>query len=110
MSTLTIDESQVLEIVRRLVEAVQPDRIILFGSRARGDAGLDSDLDLLIVKDSDVPRHRRTIPAYNALTGLGIPTDIIWRTPAEIAEWSRVPNHVVTRSMRESKVLYERAS
>ena len=96
MFTVSIDEAKMLEIFRRLADAVQPDRIILFGSRARGDAGPDSDLDLLIVKDSDVPRHWRTIPAYNALAGLGIPTDIIWRTPAEIVEWSRVPNHVAS--------------
>ena len=50
------------------------------------------------------------IPAYKALTGLGIPTDIIWRTPGEIVEWSQVPNHVVTRAIREGKVLYERAT
>src|SRR5437899_10213820 len=92
MSTVPIDDAKMLEIVRRLVEAVNPDRIILFGSRARGDAGPDSDLDLLIVKDSDVPRHQRTIPVYNnALRGPGIPTDIIWRTPGEIVEWSQVP-------------------
>ena len=103
MSTVPIDDAKMLEIVGRLVEAVNPDRIILFGSRARGDAGPDRDLDLLIVKDSDVPRHRRTIPAYNALRGLGIPTDIIWRTPGEIVEWSQVPNHFLTRAIREAK-------
>src|SRR6266566_7047476 len=91
MFTVEIDETVLREIVRRLVEAVDPDRIVLFGSRARGDARPDSDLDLLIVKDSDEPRHRRAIPAYTALAGLGIPTDIVWRTSAEIAEWSRVP-------------------
>ena len=110
MFTIAIDEKTLGEIVRRLVEAVDPDRIVLFGSRARGDARPDSDLDLLIVKDSDELRHRRAIPAYGALTGLGIPTDIIWRTPAEIADWSQVPNHVTTRAIREGKVLYERAS
>ena len=111
MSTVPIDDAKMLEIVGRLVEAVNPDRIILFGSRARGDAGPDSDLDLLIVKDSDVPRHQRTIPVYNnALRGPGIPTDIIWRTPGEIVEWSQVPNHFLTRAIREGKVLYERAT
>ena len=110
MLTPSIDETTLREIVRRLVEAIDPDRIVLFGSRARGDAGPDSDLDLLIVKESDELRHRRAIPAYNALAGLGIPTDIICRTPAEIAEWSRVPNHVVTQAIREGRVLYERAA
>jgi predicted nucleotidyltransferase len=110
MFTVAIDETTLREIVRRLVEAIDPDRIVLFGSRARGDARPDSDLDLLILKDSDELRHRRAIPAYGALAGLGIPTDIIWRTPAEIAEWSQVPNHVTTRAIREGKVLYERAA
>src|SRR5437870_3245033 len=95
---------------RTQVEAVGPDRIVLFGSQARGDSGPDSDLDLLIIKDSDEPRHRRAIPAYGALAGMGIPTDIIWRTPAEIVEWSRVPNHVTTRAIREGRALYETAA
>ena len=106
---MTRDEA-IAEIAHKLVEFYQPIRIYLFGSVARGDDGPDSDLDLLIVKDSDELRHRRAIPAYGALTGLGIPTDIIWRTPAEIADWSQVPNHVTTRAIREGKVLYERAS
>ena len=110
MLTHSIDEATLQEIVRRLVRAVDPDRIVLFGSRARSDARPDSDLDLLIVKESGELRHRRAIPAYNALIGLGVPTDIICRTPAEIAEWSRVPNHVVTRAIREGKVLYEGAA
>ena len=110
MFTVLIDQAKLQEVVRRLVEAVDPDRIIMFGSRARGDAKPDSDLDLLIVKDSTEPRHRRAIPAYGALTGLGIPTDILWRTGAEIEDWSKVPNHVITTAIREGRVLYERAS
>lgn len=110
MFIVSIDDAMLQEIVRRLVDTVDPDRIIMFGSRARGDARPDSDLDLLIIKDSSEPRHRRTIPAYYALAGLAVPTDILWRTAAEIAEWERVPNHVTTRAIREGKVLYERAA
>jgi len=105
-----IDDAKLEEIVRRLVQSVDPDRIIMFGSRARGEAGPDSDLDILIVKDSDEPRHRRAIPAYHALAGLGIPTDILWRTAAEIEEWAGVPNYVTTRALREGRILYERAA
>lgn len=57
------------EIVRRVVEAVHPDKIILFGSHARGDAGPDSDLDLLVVTPSEEPRLHRAAPAYRALRG-----------------------------------------
>lgn len=110
MFVVSIDDEKLKEIVRRLVQALDPDRIVMFGSRARGDSKPDSDLDLLIVKDSAEPRHRRTIPGYYALAGLGIPIDILWRTAAEIAEWERVPNHVTTRAIREGKILYERAA
>ena len=108
--SVVVDEKVLGEIVRKLVEAVDPDRIILFGSRARGDARPDSDVDLLIVRDSDEPTHRRAIPAYRALTGLGVPKDIIWRTPAEVEDWSGVPNYVTTRALREGKILYEKQS
>ncbi len=101
-------ETVLAEIVRRLVEAVDPDRIVLFGSRARGDSRPDSDLDLLIVKDSAEPRHRRVVPAYRALRGLGIPKDIVWYTPQELADWAGVVNHLVRRALNEGRVLYEK--
>ena len=110
MRPIAFDEDLLEEIVRRLVEAVDPDRIILFGSRARGDARPDSDIDLLIVKDTDQPVYRRTIPAYRALSGLGVPKDIIWRTPAEVEDWSAVPTYVTTAAVKEGKVLYEKQS
>ena len=55
MFTVPIDEAKLLEIVRRLVEGVKPDRIILCGSRARGDAGLDSDLERPIHAKTGLP-------------------------------------------------------
>src|SRR5258706_7268995 len=103
----TVDEGLIEEIVRRLVAAIDPDRIILFGSRARGDSGPDSDIDLLVIKDTVEPAYRRTIPAYRALSGLGISKDIIWRTPAEVEDWSHVPTYVTTRALQEGRVLYE---
>ncbi len=108
MYQVNADETVLAEIVRRLVEAVDPDRIVLFGSRARGDSRPDSDLDLLIVKDSAEPRHRRVVPAYRALRGLGIPKDIVWYTPQELADWAGVVNHLVRRALNEGRVLYEK--
>ena len=110
MSLVAVDERILEEIVRRLVAALDPDRIILFGSRARGDARADSDVDLLIIKDSEEPTYRRAIPAYRALIGLAVPTDIIWRTSAEVEEWSGARNYVTTRALREGRVLYEKRS
>jgi predicted nucleotidyltransferase len=108
MYEIRADESVLAEVVRRLVEAVDPDKILLFGSRARGDSRSDSDLDLLIVKDSVELRHRRTVPAYRALRGLGVPKDIVWYTPQELSEWAGVVNHLVWRALSEGRILYEK--
>lgn len=108
MVQVIADESVLQEMVRRLVEAIDPDRIILFGSRARGDARPDSDVDLLVIKDSSEPPHKRSISAYRALSGLSTPTDVIWRTAEEVEEWAGVRNYVTTRAMREGRVLYEK--
>ena len=96
------------DITRRIVEVVKPDKLILFGSRARGDAREDSDVDLLVIKPSDQASHLRALPIYRALRGLGVPKDILWVTPDEVAEWGGVVNHVVWRSLKEGRVLYEK--
>ncbi len=108
MYRVNVDEAVLAEIVQRLVVAVDPDRIILFGSRARGDYRPDSDVDLLLIKPSAEPPHRRVMPAYQAMAGLLVPTEILWRTPEEVEEWSQARNHFIARALREGRVLYER--
>ena len=98
------------EMVTRIVEHFHPQRLILFGSRARGEAQEDSDFDLLIIAPSSEPRWRRTVPVYRLLAGLGVSKDIVWWTPEEIAEWRDVKSHLIHRVLREGKVLYEKAT
>lgn len=106
-----MNTDEILEkLVQRIVERFHPLRLILFGSRARGDARADSDFDLLIVSPSDEPRWRRTVPVYRALAGLGIPKEIVWWTPEEIAEWRDVKTHFINTALREGRVLYENHS
>ena len=102
------DDILVRDIVRRIVQTTQPDKIILFGSRARGDARPDSDFDVLVIKDSDEPGYRRDAPLYLALAGMNAPVDLMVYTPEEVREWSAVPQAFVTTAIREGKVLYER--
>ncbi len=108
MYAVKADAAVLDEVVRRLVEGVDPDKIILFGSRARGDFQPDSDLDLLIIRDADGPRHVRVAKAYRALRGLGMPKDLLWFTPREVADWRDVVNHVVWSALREGRILYEK--
>ena len=103
-------EAKIQEMVRRIVEAVHPDKIILFGSHARGEAGPDSDVDLLIIAPSEELAYRRVLPAYHAVEGMGVAKDLIWRTPEEIEDWKNVRSHLISRALREGKVLYENAS
>ncbi|MFO7899063.1 MAG: nucleotidyltransferase domain-containing protein [Planctomycetota bacterium] len=105
-----MDQDVLDEVVRRIVEVASPEKIILFGSRARGAARGDSDLDLLVVKPSDEPRFRRAVPLYLALRDIDVALDVLVYTPEEIEEWRDVRQAFVTTALREGKVLYERAA
>lgn len=78
MGQLAIADPKLAEIVRRLVEAYHPERIYLFGSRARGDSSPDSDYDLMVVvPDSTPPQRRRSRLAYEVLWEAGSGADVL---------------------------------
>ena len=106
--SVSLSDDLVQEVVQRIVEAAQPDKVILFGSRARGSARPDSDFDLVVIKNSDEPGYRRDASLYLALAGLNAPVDVIVYTPEEVREWSAVPQAFITTAVREGKVVYER--
>jgi predicted nucleotidyltransferase len=103
-----IGEPLLQTIVQRLLVAGAPQKIILFGSQARGQADRDSDYDLLIIEKTSQPRYRRAVPYRRALKDLGTSKDIVVWTPSEIREWQNVSNAFITTALREGVVLYER--
>lgn len=103
-----VDDKLFKEVVDRIVSAVQPDKIILFGSFAYGIPTTKSDLDILVIMDSDLPRYKRAIPIYKALAGLLIPKDIVVYAPDEIREWEDVPQAFITTVVNKGKVIYEK--
>lgn len=96
------------EAVRRIVKAGNPIKIVLFGSRARGDARPKSDLDLLVIEESVLPRFKRSPPYYRALVEVFPSIDLVVWTPEEVASWANVRNFFVTTALRQGKILYER--
>ena len=96
------------EVVRRILAAGSPLRVVLFGSYARDEAKAGSDLDILIVEESNLPRYRRAAPYLRALVGVFPAKDVLVWTPQEVESWTRVPNAFVTTALREGKTLYVR--
>lgn len=95
------------EVVRRLIEAFAPQRIYLFGSRARGEAGSESDYDLmLVVRDDTTPERRRSRLAYQVLRGTGVAADVlVWpedRFTSRLGVVASLPATIA----REGKLLY----
>lgn len=94
-------------ITGRLVVALKPEQIILFGSHAYGQPTEDSDLDLLVVvTESSEPRYRRARRAYAALRGIAMPTDVIVLTRDEVQGKVNVPSSLVSRAIHEGRLLY----
>lgn len=101
------DEGKVQEIVQRIVEAVAPEKIILFGSAARGEMGPDSDIDLLVVKACDAPREiERRI--YRSLIGIGIPKDVLVVTPGHLEKHKDTIGYIYRSALREGRIIYAR--
>jgi len=106
---IEIETEEILHVMVERIEAVaRPERVILFGSRARGEARPNSDFDLLVIAESDEPRYRRSAPLYAALATVPAEVDVVVYTPAEVKEWSAVSQAFVTTAIREGHVLHER--
>ena len=101
-------DAQLEEMVRRIISVGNPEKIILFGSRARQDAQPASDYDLLLIEASDLPRYKRAARYRRALVGVALAKDILVWTPEEVADWQNVPNAFITTVLNDGIVLYEK--
>lgn len=98
---------QVVERTRRVFPNAQ--RVMLFGSQARGDARADSDYDLLVVAPMAESARMRSVPLRLALRGLGASFDIVVLTPREFEELRASRGHLQPSMLREAKVLLDAA-
>jgi len=105
-----IEKEKISQIVEKIAIGYDPDKIILFGSYATGNQNDDSDLDLFVIKDSDLSRPQRTVQVRKMLYGSMIPIDLIVYTPKEIEESKDNRFSFVYEVLNSGKTLYERAS
>lgn len=105
-----ITDSDIAWVVERIVALYDPDSIYMFGSYAKGAAHEKSDLDLLVVRPSELPRRHRGREVIAALRHTPIDVDVLFVTPDELEE--EVTDHfsLLSTVMASARTLYERAS
>jgi predicted nucleotidyltransferase len=105
--TPTASDAALSEVVRRLVDTYHPERVYLFGSVARGDAGPDSDYDIMVVVPDDAaPELRRSRTAYLALWGTGVASDVLVWTASQFNSRVHLASSLPATVIREGRLLH----
>jgi predicted nucleotidyltransferase len=100
-----IDPDLIDEAARRIAAAAPGARVILFGSHARGDAGPDSDVDLLVIEPRVEDHHREVVRLQRVLAPLRLPADVIVVSEEHVEAWGDVRSTMVHDALREGRVL-----
>lgn len=112
MKQVEVTDALLQEMVKVIVDEADPEQVVLFGSRARGDASADSDVDLVIVEsdpfDENRDRRAEAVRLWRALADFPVSKDILVYSGEEVEYWRNSINNVLARALREGKVLYER--
>ena len=101
-----IDQETMKEIIRRIVDVAKPDRIVLFGSAARGEAREESDIDLLVVKKGVPHRRRLAQEIYVSLIGIPVPVDVIVVTTEDVEELKDSIGTIIPAALTEGIEIY----
>jgi uncharacterized protein len=104
----SIERKEIQQMVQRIVSGFRPEKIILFGSHARGDAGPDSDVDLLVVMPVEGSKREKAVEIGVALHDIRLPKDIIVTTPEAFESRKEIAGTIERPAARQGKVLYAR--
>jgi uncharacterized protein len=106
---LTRNTETIQRLTKLLVQAAKPNRIIMFGSQARGEASEDSDFDVMVVEDSVSDRVGEMVRLNRLLRSLDIPVDLLVVSAEKFDYWCDTPGNVYFEAATEGEVLYEAA-
>lgn len=101
--------SVVEEALQRLIREANPRKIILFGSHARGDHSVDSDLDFLVILPEVKDRRAEMVRLRGCLSGLGVPADVLVFSEVQVQKWRDVAGTILYPALREGILLYDAA-
>lgn len=101
-------DTEINEIVSRIVEVAQPEQVLVFGSSARGTAGPHSDLDFLVIKAGRFNARKVAGLIYQRMRGITRPVDLVIVTPQQVKENRDSPFSVLWPALREGGIVYER--
>jgi predicted nucleotidyltransferase len=104
-----ISDETLNEVKQRLVDGFHPDKIILFGSQARGTADDRSDVDILVICPVTESRRALTLAMDRSLWGLRLARDIVVLSPEEFEQDRQIPGTIARPASLEGRVLYENA-
>ena len=107
MTDITTEQA-IQMMVERLVQRFDPDRIILFGSQARGTAGPGSDVDLLVIMPVSGSKREKRVEMRVALHDIAMPKDILLATPEDVLRYKDVVGTIIRPALHEGRVLYAR--
>jgi predicted nucleotidyltransferase len=96
------------KLTKRIVKEIQPDKIILFGSHARGDYKEESDYDICVIKSGVEHKRKLAQSIYRMLYGIGVSVDIVVETPERFNELKDDPFLIYKEIAKDGKVIYEK--
>ena len=102
-----INQAKISEIINKITEGYQPSKVLLFGSYATGNANDNSDLDLIVVKNTNTPKSQRGRELRKLLYGSLVPLDVKIYTPQEFNDEQKIEYSFLNTALKNSKVVYE---